>query len=76
MVAIAPVMFVGNQTSDLITAAVKNDVDIIVAKIFDSFLFFDFRPYLDQFIFWIAPRAICYIPRTVWTIVSGIVGYD
>ena len=76
MVAFAPVMFVGNQTSDLISAAVKNDVDIILAKIFDTFLVFDFRTYFDEFVFWIAPRAICYIPRTVWTFVSGIVGYD
>lgn len=76
MVAFAPVMFVGNQSSDVMTAAVKYDLDIVMAKIFDSILVFDFRAYFDQFIFWIAPRAICYIPRTVWTFVSGIVGYD
>lgn len=76
MVAFAPVMFVGNQRSDLITFSVRFYLDFLAVKMFDSLLVFDFRPYLDKLILWIAPRAICYIPRTVWTFVNGVVGYD
>lgn len=77
MVALAPVMYVGNQTSPIVHIAEKYGLDTYVINHFMEVLWLKKGSgLLADIIVDIAPRCLELVPRTTWTVVQSIVGFD
>lgn len=77
MVGFAPVMYVGNQNSFMVTEAIKFGIDELLEKDFDKVLVLrEGSSNLNDDILKYAPTILSFIPRTVWTGVQWIVGFD
>ena len=77
MIGFAPVMFVGNQNSFLVTECLKYGIDLLLEKDFTKVLVLrQGSSLLNDDILKYAPTILEYIPRTVWTGVQWIVGFD
>jgi len=77
MAALAPVMFVGNQTSPFVDLSIKYGIDTLLINNMDSILWLKKgSSLLADIIVDIAPRFIQIFPRFVWSFVQCIVGID
>lgn len=77
MIAYAPVMYVGNSTSIFCNLAIKLGLDTLIENHFKSILWIkDGTSLINTLIYEIAPTFLSYVPRTTWSFVQGIVGYD
>lgn len=64
-------MFLGHQSSAIVTVLMQLDVDLLLEKIWNSILVSGHQLFTT-----IGVKFIERIPRTVWSFVEGIVGYD
>jgi len=70
MAALAPVMFVGNQTSPFVDLSIKYGIDTLLINNMDSILWLKKgSSLLVDVIVDIAPRFIQIFPRFVWSFV-------
>lgn len=77
MIAYAPVMYVGNSTSIFCNLAIKLGLDTLIEKYFNSILWIkDGTSVINTLIYDFAPTFLSLVPRTTWSFVQGIVGYD
>ena len=77
MVAFAPVMYVGHQSSPLITFCIWTGLDKIITDSFVEVLWIkDGYDRIDTFIYDWAPTILTFVPRTTWAFVEAIVGVD
>lgn len=77
MIGVAPVMYVGNQTSIMATFAVDHGWDIFLEEHFMSILWIKKgASILSDIIVDFAPTFLELVPRTTWAFVQGIVGFD
>ena len=77
MIAYAPVLYIGNQTSIIATLAIRHDFDILSNKLWDSVLWLkDGYNWVYTFIDKVSPKCVSLVPRMVWTVVEAIVGFD
>lgn len=77
MAALAPVMFVGNQTSPFVELSIKYGIDALLINNLDSILWLKKGSgLLADIIIEIAPRFIQIFPRFTWSFVQCIVGID
>jgi hypothetical protein len=77
MIALAPVMYIGNQSSPAVNLCLYLKLDVLLEDHLDSILWIqDGASMLDTFIYNYSPLIIEILPRTVWAFVEAIVGFD
>jgi len=77
MIAYAPVMYVGNQSSSAVDLIRDLGLDVWLEDHLESILWLqDGSSRLNTFIYNYAPFFLEVVPRTTWAFVSSIVGFD